>query len=231
MEYGENDQHSTVLPSDCKDILENGHLNSGVYDIFPYGTRIQPVGVYCDMETLNGGWTVIQRRVDGSLSFNRNWAEYKSGFGSPEQNIWLGNDVIHQLTKGKNSFLYVAITLRNGTKLFELYNGFSVSNEAEKYKLFLAGPATGTLGDMMFNPGDPYMSLSGIFFSTPDRDHDRSPRTVGCAEEFMGGWWFYYCHYAYLNGVWSSQSWSRPWYPTFMTGEDVRGTLMLIKRH
>ncbi|XP_062597733.1 fibroleukin-like [Saccostrea cucullata] len=121
------------------------------------------------MDIMGGGWTVIQKRIDGSVSFDRNWKDYKNGFGEPEQEVWIGNDLIHHLTKENNSSLYVSITLRNGTTLYEMYDRFSVSAETGKYQLFLAGPATGTLGNSMTSSH----YLSGMSFSTPDRDNDR----------------------------------------------------------
>ncbi|XP_061190537.1 angiopoietin-2-like [Saccostrea echinata] len=182
------------------------------------------------METMDGGWTVIQKRLDGGLSFDRNWTEYKNGFGEPEGNVWIGNDVIHQLTKERNSSLYVSITLVNGSKPYELYEWFSVSNEEDKYKLFLGGPATGTLGDGMLKIGNSYVSLPGMSFTTSDKDNDRYDG-VNCAVDLKGGWWFNICHHAFLNGPWSPQNWINPWYPTIQTGADIRGTIMMIKRH
>ncbi|XP_061176985.1 fibroleukin-like [Saccostrea echinata] len=195
------------------------------------------------METMDGGWTAIQKRVNGSLSFDRTWAEYKNGFGSPEQDVWVGNDVIHQLTKENSSSLYVSITLQNGTTLYEMYDRFSVSIETEKYQLFLAGPATGTLGKCIqakfLKLGDSMLitlpsnrELSGMYFSTPDRDNDgRDIGSCAALPNRRGGWWFNDCHYAFLNGQWSPGFWRRPWYPTVMSGTTVKETLMLIRRH
>ncbi|XP_062603931.1 microfibril-associated glycoprotein 4-like [Saccostrea cucullata] len=218
------------MPSDCKDLQSDGYRNSGVYVIYPHGATTIPVPVYCDMTTLGGGWTVIQKRVNGSLSFDKDWTAYKNGFGSPEQDVWIGNDVMHQLTK-ETSSLYVSITLENGTTLYEMYDRFSVSNETEKYQLFLAGPATGTLGDSMLDTGYPiYYDLSGMDFSTSDRDNDVYG-DHNCAASNGGGWWFNICHRAFLNGRWSPGHWIDPWSPTVEWGMYVRGTLMMIKRH
>ncbi|XP_062572823.1 ficolin-1-like [Saccostrea cucullata] len=84
-----SDNYFSAMPKDCKDLHENGQTTTGVYDIYPYNTLTIPISVYCDMATMGGGWTAIQKRVDGTLSFNRNWTEYKNGFGSPEQNVWV----------------------------------------------------------------------------------------------------------------------------------------------
>ncbi|XP_061190536.1 fibroleukin-like [Saccostrea echinata] len=183
------------------------------------------------MVTMGGGWTAIQKRVNGSLSFDRSWTDYKNGFGSPEQDVWVGNDVIHQLTKEKNTFLYVSITLQNGTTLYEMYDRFSVSSETEKYQLFLAGPATGTLGDSMLNTTYSSANLSGMYFSTPDRDNDRGRYNCAADSNKRGGWWFNACHQAFLNGPWSPANWSWPWYPTVESGANGRQTMMLIRRH
>ncbi|XP_062594618.1 ficolin-1-like [Saccostrea cucullata] len=219
------------MPIDCKDLHGDGYFDSGVYDIYPHGTITSPVRVYCQMETMGGGWTAIQKRVNGSVSFDRDWTAYKNGFGLPEQDVWVGNDIIHQLTKDYNSFLYVSITLQNGTTLYELYDRFSVSDEAEKYQLFLAGPATGTLGDSILNTGFPTRDLSGMSFTTRDQDND--PSSVNCAANYdkRGGWWFNRCHRGFLNGPWYPADWDTPWYPAVENGTSIRGTVMMIKRH
>ncbi|XP_061171273.1 fibroleukin-like [Saccostrea echinata] len=216
---------------DCKEIQENGPYNSGVYEIFPDGNPSNSVRVFCDMETQGGGWMAIQKRLTGSVDFNRIWDEYKNGFGDPEEDFWIGNDQIHQLTKGNDSSLYVSITLVNGTTLYELYDRFSVADEAENYRLFLSGPATGTLGERMIIPGDPDNGINGMYFSTRDRDNDRADNGFQCAVEFgIGGWWYNSCHDAFLNGPWDSQNWRQPWDPPLNDGTEVRGTLMMVRR-
>ncbi|VDI08262.1 Hypothetical predicted protein, partial [Mytilus galloprovincialis] len=57
----------------------------GVYEIFPDSKN--SVLTYC----VGPGrkWTVIQRRFNGSVSFDKTWMEYKYGFGSAFGELWL----------------------------------------------------------------------------------------------------------------------------------------------
>lgn len=71
---------STDKPSgpwrDCLQALEDGHDTSSIYLVKPENTN-QLMQVWCDQRHDPGGWTVIQRRLDGSVNFFRNWETYK----------------------------------------------------------------------------------------------------------------------------------------------------------
>ncbi|XP_019861302.1 PREDICTED: angiopoietin-related protein 3-like [Amphimedon queenslandica] len=91
-----------VMPPDCKAWQELGINQSGVYPVKPNGG--EAFQVYCDMETDGGGWTVFQRRKDGSVAFNRNWADYEKGFGNLTGEFWLGLSKIHRITQGETKY-------------------------------------------------------------------------------------------------------------------------------
>ncbi|XP_016095992.1 fibrinogen C domain-containing protein 1-like [Sinocyclocheilus grahami] len=76
-------------PRDCSDIYASGQREDGIYSVFPthYPEGFQ---VFCDMTTDGGGWTVIQRREDGSVNFFRDWEAYREGFGKITGEHWLG---------------------------------------------------------------------------------------------------------------------------------------------
>ena len=115
----------------------------GVYSINPDGRGT--FKVRCDMSTSGGGWTIFQRRIDGSVDFFRYWVDYKNGFGDPAGEYWLGLDKINRLTNsGTRNILRVDLMDTIGITKYAEYNFFSVASETAKYKLGL-GTYSGTI--------------------------------------------------------------------------------------
>ncbi|XP_036272877.2 ficolin-2 isoform X1 [Pipistrellus kuhlii] len=176
-------------PRSCWELRTRGHALSGWHTIFMPDCR--PLAVLCDMDTDGGGWTVFQRRVDGSVDFYRDWAAYQRGFGSQLGEFWLGNDHIHALTAQGTSELRVDLVDFEGTRHFARYQSFRLGSAADKYQLVLGAFAGGTAGDSL----TPHNSS---LFSTKDQDSDTS--SSSCAQQYEGAWWYYSCHVSNLNG-------------------------------
>ena len=174
--------------TDCSDLLKSGQTQSGVYSVDPDGKG--SFNVYCDMSTDGGGWTVFQRRRDGSVDFYRGWNDYKSGFGQLTAEFWLGNDKIHRLTASRPSSLRVELEDWNGAKAYAKYGRFTIGDEQAQYRLDV-GSYSGTAGDSL-------ASHNNMAFSTKDRDNDRL--SINCAVTFTGAWWYNACHNSNLNG-------------------------------
>ena len=139
------------------------------------------------MQTDGGGWTVFQRRQDGSVDFYRGWNNYKSGFGQLTAEFWLGHDKIHRLTAAKPSTLRVELEDWNGNRKYAKYGRFRVGNEQAKYQL--------EVGSYSRTAGDSLSWHNNIAFSTKDRD-SRSD----CAAQWTGAWWYNNCYHSNLNG-------------------------------
>ncbi|XP_073346340.1 microfibril-associated glycoprotein 4-like [Pagrus major] len=178
-------------PRDCSVIHVDKKQPSGVYTIYPAGPS-SAVQVNCDMDSLKGGWTVFQRRMDGSVNFYRGWDQYKKGFGSAAGEYWLGLDNIHHLTKGRKVELLVQMEDFEGKTAFARYTSFSVGGECDGYLLKVSGFINGGAGDALsYNNGQK--------FSTFDKDQD--PWSANCARSFLGAFWYKSCHYTNPNGV------------------------------
>ena len=69
-----------ILISDCSNITED-ESGSGIYQLAPKNSE-----PFDD----DGKWTVIQKRVNGDVNFNRAWVEYRERFGdmSDSESFW-----------------------------------------------------------------------------------------------------------------------------------------------
>ena len=109
----------------------------GVYTIDPDG--FGSFQVSCDMTSDRGGWTVFQRRQDGSQDFYLGWSDYKAGFGDLNGEFWLGLDKIHRLSKSGQNVLRVDLMDFNGAERYAKYGKFNVADESDKYRLNIGG--------------------------------------------------------------------------------------------
>ncbi|XP_073230320.1 ryncolin-1-like [Porites lutea] len=174
----------------CAEVYQFGIKINGVYKINPDG--LGEFEVYCDQKTAGGGWTVFQKRQDGSVDFYRPWGDYKRGFGNLNGEFWLGLDKINRLTVSGSYKLRVDLEDVPGKTAFAEYSSFAVTSERTKYQLSL-GSYSGTAGDSLgYHRGYP--------FTTKDRDND-SRGNANCAVQFKGAWWYNDCFVTNLNGL------------------------------
>ena len=70
---------------------------------------------------------VIQRRGDYGQpreNFDRNWADYKHGFGNPPKEFWIGNDDIHDMSKSGDVKLRIELEAHDGRTAWAEYENF-----------------------------------------------------------------------------------------------------------
>ncbi|XP_013392781.1 fibrinogen-like protein A [Lingula anatina] len=176
---------------DAKEEMDCNNLDgSGIFhiNIKGFGTK----EVYCD-----SGWLVVMRRYDNTMNFNRNWAEYKHGFGDPRLQFWMGNEALHALTNQGNYSMLVDMLSCNGNYYYVKWNEFRIQNETMKY-------AVDALSLESYNTTSVF-KLDEIFgrpFGTTDNMKTTSYLNISktCAEQHGGGWWFARCTYNHPTG-------------------------------
>uniref|UniRef100_UPI00398F227A microfibril-associated glycoprotein 4-like n=1 Tax=Pristiophorus japonicus TaxID=55135 RepID=UPI00398F227A len=148
------------------------------------------------MESDGGGWTMFQKRQDGSVDFYRGWDDYKRGFGSADGEYWLGLQNIHLLTARRKYELRIDLEDFENQTVCAKYKEFALSPNAinaedNGYSLHVLGFVDGGAGDSL-------AYHNGHKFSTFDRNH-QGP--TNCAQSNSGAFWYKSCHTANLNGL------------------------------
>ncbi|NXC65155.1 ANGP4 protein, partial [Aleadryas rufinucha] len=177
---------------DCAELPSPAGMHLTAHSKPPPACLSLPLQAYCDMETDRGGWTVIQLRANGSLSFQRSWREYKQGFGDAAGEYWLGNEAVHLLTSRVPYALRVELQDWEGGQVYAHYGKFQLGSERQFYRLSLQN-YSGTAGQQSG------LALQGTQFSTRDADNDNC--LCKCAQMLSGGWWFDACGLSNLNGI------------------------------
>lgn len=119
------------------------------------------------------------QRSDGSVHFNRTWDEYRNGFGTAGQELWIGLEQLHQLTKDSPYELLIEMQDIEGRSRYARYKRFEIGSAVTRYPIVRLGMHDGTAGDAL-------SAHRGYGFSTIDSD------PFGCSLDWgSGGWWFY----------------------------------------
>nr|XP_021329104.1 angiopoietin-related protein 5 isoform X3 [Danio rerio] len=226
---------------DCSDIKEtlgavSPKIPSGIYIIQPENTDVS-FEVFCEMDDMEGGWTVIQRRTDGLTDFKRMWSQYLDGFGHLPGEHWLGLRKIFSIVNQRNTRfqLHVSLISQDESTAYASYDSFWIEDETKFFAIHL-GRYAGSAGDA-FRGYDQEQNQDTAPFSTTDVDNDGcSPfctfgdkAVESCSvNQNNTGWWFNQCGKANLNGS--------PMEQDFSTHSDIHwdtwtknGTLVQIK--
>ena len=87
---------------------------------------------------------VFQKRNDGTVNFNQSWNAYREGFGELTGEFWFGNHKIHLLTKHHDQQLKIEVMTSEGVIKYMDYSHFTITDEADKYRLNVTSYVGGT---------------------------------------------------------------------------------------
>ncbi|CAK1588286.1 unnamed protein product [Parnassius mnemosyne] len=144
-----------------------------------------PVDTWCV-----NGTTLLQRRYNGTVEFNRKFSEYVRGFGNPASEYWIGLESMHQLTLDNCSSMRIDMTDIYGNSWYAQYENFYVGDADSGYVL--------EIGGFIGNASDAFEYQNHMEFSAIDRDRDIS--NTHCAGNYEGGFWFSHCQHVNING-------------------------------
>lgn len=168
------------IQPDCANVNK-----SGIYLVHVELYSQRPFMVYCQViDDDNHGWLVIQQRDfdDPPINFNRNWADYRAGFGVIDGSYWLGLEKIWAITHSMlHEMTILLLDFANNFRWYR-YDIFSIADEDQNYTLNLLDTRGGPAGDSLDDG-------KGQKFSTYDRDNEEK-----CAQKMRAGWWYNGCN-------------------------------------
>jgi len=183
--------HYPINKRTCKELLDLGYTEDGVYTITPVRKRVR---VYCDMQ--RGGWIRIQKRTMGWLNYARRFRDYVKGFGNVEHEHWLGLKTMHELTKKGNWTVRFELGDYGGETRWAEYSEFQITAASDFAMLFDVDSYRGTLGNTYG-----LVRNHGCKFTTRDRDQDNDPKG-NCAKKWgIGGFWYNSCGFVLTTGA------------------------------
>ena len=187
-----------MTPKSCCDLagLPLSRAPSAVYQVMTNcscgSSFIAAVDIYCDMDTTDGGWMVIQRnKKDGVKTFDKKWKHFEEGFGDLNgDKLWYGLKALNCFTETGQWELRIDFQFENKTWFHLHYKQFKVGSSSAEYPLTIGG-FTG------ITPTDPFVThpLNSMRFSTSDNDNDQSGGNCGGSS----GWWYNNCNHIDLN--------------------------------
>ena len=151
-------------------------------DIFP------PMQARCDMDSNDGGWTVLIRRtpdVDKRELFNKTWDEYVEGFGDLTGEFWYGLKNMHCLTSREPVEVEVEMRQNGSESIVYSYDNFKIDGPTSSYTLHVSGKTHPHYNN--------FAKHHGMKFTTFDRDNDRWIRNCASHPDLHSAWWYNAC--------------------------------------
>uniref|UniRef100_A0A182UDH1 Fibrinogen C-terminal domain-containing protein n=1 Tax=Anopheles melas TaxID=34690 RepID=A0A182UDH1_9DIPT len=78
-----------------------------------------------------------QLPASGMVDFDRNWTDYRNGFGNVGGEFWLGLERMHLVTSAQKHELLVELKDFSGEYKYARYNATEIGSELEQYPLML----------------------------------------------------------------------------------------------
>ncbi|KAI0234249.1 Angiopoietin-1 [Lamellibrachia satsuma] len=180
-------QFVTFVPLSSKaSVVQLRHLTSGGvnHTVALLEPAAAPFCVFCTLDRS----MIVQRRVAPfRLGFNRTWHEYKTGFGNPTGEFWVGLENIHSIVSHPSQYaLSLQVRMRSGARHYSEVDNFRILDESQQYKIASVGSYT-VKGSRKF-------VYLGTTFATRDVD-----QKYHCGARFNGFWHWVWNQYAGTN--------------------------------